>query len=96
MTREKDFLTFMVVRFKISRMSSSSTDLLNDERNLVRTRHLQRYKRGNCNMNFTAIQRDGEKQTTTQELSHALKGTKSIVEKLILINSNMPAQFVCR
>lgn len=34
---------------------------------------------------------DGEKQTTTQELSHALKGTKSIVEKLILINANMPA-----
>lgn len=26
-----------------------------------------------------------------QELSHALKGTKSIVEKLILINANMPA-----
>lgn len=94
MTREKDFLTFMVARFKVSRMSSSSTDLLDDERNLARTRHLQRYKRGNCSMNFATIQR--EKQTTTQELSHALKGTKSIVEKLILINANMPAQFVCR
>lgn len=42
MTREKDFLTFIVARFKVSRMSSSSTDLLNDERNLARTRHLQR------------------------------------------------------
>lgn len=58
MTREKDFLTFTVVRFKVSRVSSSSNEfLLNDERNLARIARTRHLKRGNCGMNFTAIQR---------------------------------------
>lgn len=90
---EENFLTLVVVRFNVSRTSSSSADLLNDERSLiliVRTRHLQRRKRGNRSMNFTAIKR--VKQITRQELSHAL-ATKSIVEKLILIK--VDAGVVC-
>lgn len=91
---EENFLTLVVVRYNVSRTSSSSADLLNGERSLiliVRTRHLQRRKRGNRSMNFTAIKR--VKQITRQELSHALVATKSIVEKLILIK--VDAGVVC-
>lgn len=91
-TREKDFLTFTVVRFKVSRMSSSSNEfLLNDERNLARIARTRHLKRGNCGMNFTAIQRDGEKQTRTVSRSQRDK----IHCREVNINQREYAGIVC-